>query len=103
MKGNFMKTVESENEVRHRPRPVKTVPLTLPSDVIASLQKVAERRGMGSYEALMKFYIGQGLRDDLARLFYDRVLVQAAEVLARHNHSEEEIAAILAELRMATE
>ena len=98
-----MKTAESEHEVRQRPRPAKTVPLILPVDVIASLQKVAERRGMGSYEALMKFYIGQGLREDLARLFYDRVLAQAAEVLARHNHSEEEIAAILAELRLAAE
>ncbi len=57
---------------------------------------------MSSYEALIKFYIGQGLRDDLARLFYDHVLSSAAEVLARHNHSPEEIEAILAELRLAT-
>jgi hypothetical protein len=57
---------------------------------------------MSSYEALIKFYIGQGLRNDLARVFYNRILSNAAEVLARHNHSPEEIEAILSELRVAT-
>jgi pyrroline-5-carboxylate reductase len=54
-----------------------------------------------SVEALIRFYVGQGLREELSRLFYDRVLTNAAEVLARHNHSPEEIEAILSELRVA--
>ncbi len=97
-----MKAVESEQEVHLRPRPSEDVTIKIPIDVIASLKKVAEQREMSSYQALIKFYIGQGLRDDLSRLFYNQVLNNAAEVLARHNHSPEEIEAILSELRVAT-
>ncbi len=52
-----------------------------------------------SYPALLKLYIGQGLRQDVAKLFADRVLEATAQVLARHIHSEEEVAAILREIQ----
>jgi hypothetical protein len=52
-----------------------------------------------SREALMKFYIGQGLRQDLAHFYGDRVLEKAAQVLAKHLQSEEEVSAILREIR----
>jgi hypothetical protein len=44
---------------------------------------------------------GQGLRQDLAKLFGDRVLETTAEVLAKHIESEEEVSAILREIRVA--
>lgn len=87
-------------ELHIRPRPTETVSLEIPKDTLESLKKVAARRDM-SYQALLKFYIGQGLRQDLARLFGDRVLETAAEVLARHIQSEEEVSAILQEIRVA--
>lgn len=52
-----------------------------------------------SCEALLKFYIGQGLRQDLAQLFSERVLEKTAHVLARHIASEEEASAILREIQ----
>lgn len=81
-----------------QPRPKASVPLEVPLDVMDSLRRIAESREM-TVEALMKLYVGQGLRQDLARQFSDRVLDLTASVLARHVESEEEIAAILQELR----
>ena len=53
-----------------------------------------------SEQALLKFYIGQGLRQDLAKLFGDRVLETTAEVLAKHIQSKDEVSAILQEIRV---
>ena len=44
-----------------------------------------------SVEALVKLYIGQGLRQDLARLFADRVLETTAQVLTHHLQSDAEV------------
>jgi hypothetical protein len=52
-----------------------------------------------SDEALLKLYIGQGLRQDLAKQFGDRVLETTAQVLAKHLTSETEISTILQEIR----
>ncbi len=62
------------------------------------IRRVAGTRDM-SPEALLKFYIGQGLRQDAARLFSERIMETTAEVLARHIPSEEERSAILREIR----
>jgi hypothetical protein len=95
-----MKKTEEGFELRFRPRAVETVPLEIPKDVLDSLKKVAATRDM-SYQALLKFYIGQGLRQDLSRLFADRVLDTTAEVLAKHLQSEEEVSMIIREIREA--
>lgn len=55
-----------------------------------------------SVEALLKFYIGQGLRADLTKAFSERVLDTTAQVLARHIDSEEEISTILREIQAET-
>jgi hypothetical protein len=95
-----MKKAEEEFELRFRSRATETVSIEIPKDALDSLKKVAAIRDM-SHQALLKFYIGQGLRQDLSRLFADRVLDTAAEVLARHLQSEEEVSAIIREIREA--
>jgi hypothetical protein len=81
-----------------RLRPTETVSLKIPVDTLQSLQKIADSRDM-SLEALLKFYIGQGLRQDLTKHFSTRILETTAQVLAKHIESESEIAAILQEIR----
>jgi hypothetical protein len=73
--------------------------IQIPVDSVASLRKVAAARDM-SDEALLKLYIGQGLRQDLTRLFSDRVIATTAQVLARHIPSENEVEAILREIQL---
>jgi len=48
---------------------MKHISLRIPEDVIDDLKKVAPLKGMGGYQALIKFYIGQGLRLDLRELW----------------------------------
>ena len=87
-----------EFELHFRPRATESVSLQIPADTLASLKKVAANRDM-SYQALLKLYVGQGLRQDLARMLADRVLETTAQVLAQHIQSEEEVSAIIREIR----
>jgi hypothetical protein len=93
-----MNKPNEEFELRLRPRVTETVSLEIPTDTLESLKKVAASRDM-SMEALLKLYIGQSLRQDLAKLFSERILDTTAQVLARHIESEEKISAILREIR----
>ena len=88
-------------ELRLRSRDSKAVTINIPADTLASLEKVAASRDM-SVEALLKLYIGQSMRQDMAKLSADRVLEKAAQVLTRHISSEEEVLAILKEIRVET-
>jgi hypothetical protein len=96
-----MNKAEKELQLHLKPRPVETVSIQIPKDTLDSLKKVAVNRDM-TVEALLKFYIGQGLRQDLSKLFSERVLESTAEVLARHIQSEEEISNIMQEIRATT-
>ncbi len=92
-----MEKTEEGFALHLRSRSVSTVSLQIPVDTLASIEKVAASRDM-SLQALIKFYIGQGLRQDLANLFADRVLEKTAQVLTRHIQSEEEISSIIREI-----
>ncbi|NEP50730.1 MAG: hypothetical protein F6K65_18755 [Moorea sp. SIO3C2] len=96
-----MNKPEDELTLQLHPRPQEKVSLHIPTDTLASIKKVAASRDM-SCEALLKLYIGQGLRQDLAKSFSKRVLEATAEVLAKYISSEAEIADILQEIRTET-
>lgn len=96
-----MKKPEQESPLQIHPRETEVLSLTIPKDVFASLQLVATQRDM-SYQALLKLYIGQGLRQDLARLFGERVMETTAYILARRLQSDEEVASIMREIREAS-
>lgn len=96
-----MSQSEFPTELHTQPRPTTAVTLNLPTDTLVTLQEIATNRDM-SVEALLKLYIGQGLRHDVAQRFADRVLDLTAEVLARHGQSQEQVDAIVREIRSAT-
>ncbi len=87
-----------EPELRIRPREAEEVSLKIPKDTLASLDRIAAHRDM-SRDALVKLYVGQGLRQDLSKQYAERVLATAATVLARHLESREEASAILQEIQ----
>ena len=93
-----MQNPDEEVTLRVRPRPTEPVSINIPVDTLDTLKRVAHNRDM-SVEALLKLYVGQGLRQDAAQLYADRVLEMTAEVLARHLDSQEEVAAILREIQ----
>ena len=67
-----MNKPEKTFELCLHPRATETISLKIPTDTVESLKKVAASRDM-SLDALLKFYIGQGLRQDLAKLFGSRL------------------------------
>jgi len=84
--------------LKFRERESEQVTLNIPNDVLASLEKVAEKRDL-SVHALLKLYIGQNLRQDLANLFAGDVLEKTEEILTKHLKSKEEISEILSEIK----
>jgi hypothetical protein len=96
-----MNNPEVEIKLQLRPRITETVSIEIPTNTLESLTKIAAIRDM-SVEALLKFYIGQGLRADLTKAFSERLLDTTAQVLARHLNSEEEISTIMQEIKAET-
>lgn len=61
-----MSQPEFPTELKLRARPSTTVQLKVPTDTYENLERIAAARDI-SVDALMKLYIGQGLRQDLAQ------------------------------------
>lgn len=103
MKKQIDETLVTEEgfELKLRSRDSKPVTIHIPADTLASLEKIAAGRDM-SVEALLKLYIGQSMRQDLSKLSTDRVLEKTEQVLKQHIQSEEEVSAILKEIRVET-
>jgi hypothetical protein len=80
-----------------RNRPMTTVSMRFPVDVIEDLKRVAPLRGFSGYQPLVRAYVGQGLRMDLERLENDTVAA-LVESLKRRGVSEEVIHQALAEV-----
>ena len=96
-----MSNNHEELQLQIRPRENEIVSLNIPKDTLASLEEVAASRDM-SVEALLKFYVGQGLRQDITKLFNQRLLEKTAQVLSRHIQSEEQIYIIMQEIKAET-
>jgi hypothetical protein len=47
-------------------RPVTSITLRIPVDVVDSLKAIAPHKGLGGYQTLLKAYISEGLRRDEA-------------------------------------
>lgn len=77
-------------------RPMTTITIRIPEDVIEDLKRVAPLLGFSGYQPLVRAYIGQGLRSDLERLEGDTVSTLIAS-LKRHGVSDEIIREALSE------
>ena len=92
-----MKTLREKIRGRMRVnRPMTTVSLRIPEDLIPDLEEMAPVLGFGSYQALLRSYISQGMREDEARLAQPEVRV-LRETLQMHGIAEEVISEVLAE------
>ena len=91
-----MKTSGPGSELR--PRPAEVVSVKRPSDLLVALRRVAQTRAV-SDEALLRFYISRGLRQDLARGAAEHMLQATAEALEQRRLPPEEIESILADIR----
>ncbi len=72
-----------------------TISMRFPVDVLDDLKRVAPLRGFSGYQPLIRAYVGQGLRADLARLEQDP-MTALVESLKRHGVSAEVLQEALA-------
>ena len=80
-----------------RDRPMTTVTIRIPEDVIEDLKRIAPILGFSGYQPLARTYIGQGLRSDLERLDNDTV-ASLIDSLKRHGVREDVIQEALNEV-----
>jgi len=92
------------NDLRERlrsDRPMTTISIRIPEDVVEQLKHVAPLLGFSGYQPLIRAYIGQGLRQDLERLEKNPGLDRFVESLRRHGVAEEIISSAFAESKTA--
>lgn len=92
--------IETLKKRLNKNRPMTTVSIRFPEDVIADLKQVAPLLGFSGYQPLIRAYVGQGLRVDLERL--DHTLLPAlVENLKKRGISEAVINDALTEVASA--
>jgi hypothetical protein len=89
--------VETLKQRLDRDRPMTSVTLRMPEDVIEDLKRVAPLLGFSGYQPLIRAYIGQGLRVDLER-FESEAVTSLVASLKRHGVSDVVIDAALSEV-----
>jgi hypothetical protein len=75
------------------------VSMRMPEDVIEDLKRIAPLLGFSGYQPLMRAYIGQGLRADLAKLEQKTEVSLIMESLRQQGVSDEVLATAVAESR----
>jgi len=83
-----------------RDRPMTMISLRIPQDVVEDLKQVAPLLGFSGYQPLIRAYIGQGLRRDLARLEQEQAFSGFIASLRKHGVDEETIAAAMGEMAL---
>ncbi len=66
-----------------RNRPMTSVTIRIPEDVVEDLKRVAPLLGFSGYQPLIRAYIGQGLRVDLERFESETVAALVASLKRR--------------------
>jgi len=97
-----MKSMRERLRTRLRKdRPMTTISIRMPEDVIDDLKEIAPALGLSGYQPLIRAYIGQGLRRDLERL--DNSQMQAiTESLRKQGVADELISAAIADAGLKT-
>lgn len=93
-----MKINELQQRLR-QDRPMVTISMRMPEDVLDDLKRVAPLLGFSGYQPLMRAYIGQGLRADLERLDSLLDVPELLESLRRQGVREEILESAVAEAR----
>ncbi len=97
-----MKTNKLAQRLR-RDRQMTMVSIRIPDDVIDDLKRVAPLLGFSGYQALIKAYIGQGLRTDLERFESSVELSALIESLRKKGVKDEIISSAMAEAQNSSQ
>jgi hypothetical protein len=68
-------------------RPITTVTMRIPVDVIESLKEIARMRGFAAYQTLLKSYVSKGVSRDEAEFDRSAATSRSARPVATANRS----------------
>jgi hypothetical protein len=68
-------------------RPMTSITLRIPVDVVDSMKEIAPQRGFSGYQALLKSYLSEGLRRDEAQFAFGPA-ARLIEVLKKRGVAE---------------
>jgi len=71
-------------------RPMTSITLRIPVDVVESMKAIAPQRGFSGYQTLLKSYLSEGLRRD-EQQFAEAAHARLIEALKRHGVPSEVI------------
>ena len=80
-------------------RPMTTISIRVPEDVIDDLKEIAPSLGFSGYQPLIRAYIGRGLRKDLERM-EDNSVQALTESLRKRGVADKIISAAIAEAKL---
>lgn len=69
-------------------RPMTSITLRVPVDVLESMKAIAPQRGFSGYQTLLKLYLSEGLRRDEA-LFTSDATARLMQALRKHGVPQE--------------
>ena len=95
-----MKTVSERLKKRlKKDRQMATISIRMPEDVIDELKEIAPTLGFSGYQPLIRAYVGQGLRRDLATMENSQMHA-LTESLRKHGIEDRVISAAIAEAKL---
>ncbi|MDT7811642.1 MAG: hypothetical protein QOJ42_1558 [Acidobacteriaceae bacterium] len=95
-----MKTVSERLKKRLKTdRQMTTISIRMPEDVIDELKEIAPTLGFSGYQPLIRAYVGQGLRRDLATMENSQMHA-LTESLRKHGIEDRVISAAIAEAKL---
>lgn len=78
-------------------RPVTSITVRIPVDVVDSLKSIAPRKGLSGYQTLLKAYISEGLRRDEA-IYASETIERLARALKKRGVSDKVLAEALRDI-----
>lgn len=82
-------------------RPMTTVTLRIPVDVVESLKEITPLRGLSGYQTLLKSYISEGLRRDEAQFSQQPTTERVIAALKKRGVPEAVIDGVTRDLEMS--
>lgn len=82
--------IEALKQRLNQNRPMTSVTIRMPEDVVEDLKRVAPLLGFSGYQPLIRAYVGQGLRVDIDR-FESKTVTALIASLKRRGVSDEVI------------
>ncbi len=82
-----------------KPRSEEIISIKIPSDTLKQLEEIAQEKDM-SLEALIRFYIGKNLREEISQKFAQKLMNSTLKVLSKHISSESEREQIIKEIQL---